>query len=210
MRLELQNLSDELNEIKGERLRKAEEARAERDANLQQEREERNRLRQEEAEAASAQRRREWFTAQAKTAIDLLYRKAARIPVDLTGCQEEIAARLAQTLAQELSKLGPDSPAREVETATRRVVEVTLRPYRKAKEQKDVIESALGYIPLYLSELQRRGWLDCASGDVEFLAAEVSGAMRHILERESQRRELSRSEAEELVRNGIDERFQIV
>lgn len=210
MQLEIETVTETLSEIQDERRQKIAGRTAEERARSEREQEEQEQLRQEEAQAAAAQRQREWFAAQAKTAVELLYRKAAWIPVDLTVCQEEVAARLAEAFQKGLSKLGPDSPAREVETATRRAVDATLAPYRKAKEQKDVIESALRCIAPHLTDLQRKGWLDCAPTDVEFIAGQVKEPIRKILERESQRRELSRTQAEEIVRNGIDARFQIV
>ena len=200
---DLERLRRAYQEEDEELAQRQEEAQEEDLAAVEQDRLERTRI-------AAEQRRNKWFIEQAQKTMREISRRADREGLDIGRDSEALAQALHSALTEALRELDPEAEWYSLYQARRRAAQQFLEPFRWRSRQLGIVESVLRNIESHLHELLDGGWLALPSRNVALLAQQLEIPMRSILEREIFSRNLTRTQAEEVLREAIDRRLRII
>lgn len=212
MQLEQERVDRELERLRRERQQERAAMEAEQAARWAEEETAAEREHRAQVAQQEEARREEWLKGEMGLAEDRLRTLWLLQGLDwnrLDEVRKDLTAALTCELAKTFQALSPDSSWAARESARQVAMERALKPYLREHKLQATIRSVMSEIPRYLRELQERAWINVESEDVEFLARRLEPRVRAFLEAEGLDRELSDTEAEELIRHFIDEELRL-
>ena len=220
MQLELAQVTRQLDEldrqeeeqrrqVQGEEEMLAEREEAEREQEQLRAQEARRLAQEGERRATWEKARDRWLRRQVSQAASKLRRKACWLDLQPTELTQALAD-LNDTLVEALDDFSHESALYEVFKAQDEVIARLLRPFERRKEQNKIIEECRKEIRRYLSEQRDKGWLDIRLGDIDFLARQLERPVMAVVEKEVRSKALSEGQAEEYLREVIDQRLSLI
>ena len=212
MRLERERVDWELERLRREREKEHVDAAAEQHAEWAKEEAAAEHEQQVEMAKQHEAKRMEWLKRETELAANhlrLMWIVQGLNQNHLNETRENVEAGLAGEIVKTLHDLSPDSSWAVRESARQAAVDRVMKPYLHEHKVQATIRSAMYEIPRHLEELRNRGWITAESKDLEFYARRMEPRVRAFLEAESRDRELTETEARELVRYSIDEELKL-